>query len=29
LPRVIDDARAKGYEFESLDQLMADRLLPF
>jgi peptidoglycan-N-acetylmuramic acid deacetylase len=28
LPRVIDDARAKGYEFESLDSLMANRLLP-
>lgn len=29
LPRVIDDARAKGYEFESLDTLMAEKLLPF
>ena len=29
LPRVIDDARAKGYEFESLDTLMAEQLLPF
>lgn len=29
LPRVIDDARAKGYEFESLDMLMAEKLLPF
>lgn len=29
LPRVIDDARAKGYEFESLDQLMLERLLPY
>lgn len=29
LPRVIDDARSKGYEFESLDMLMAEKLLPF
>lgn len=28
LSRVIDDARAKGYEFVSLDMLMAERLLP-
>lgn len=27
LARVIDDARARGYEFESLDQYMAERLL--
>jgi len=27
LARIIDDARAKGYTFESLDQLMAERLL--
>ncbi|HIW31446.1 MAG TPA: delta-lactam-biosynthetic de-N-acetylase [Candidatus Paenibacillus intestinavium] len=27
LARIIDDVRAKGYTFESLDQLMAERLL--
>lgn len=27
LARIIDDARAKGYEFESLDQLMAEKSL--
>jgi len=27
LPKIIDDARAKGYEFESLDQLMAEKLM--
>lgn len=27
LGRIIDDARAKGYQFESLDQLMAEKLL--